>query len=125
MNELDRIKQAPALAVIGVSLNKEKYPYKIWRFLKSQGKTAYPVNPSVTEVDGEQCYASISDLPSDVSAAIAVVSPRVTETLPEMCKAKGIDMLWMQPGAGSEAAKQACLLAGITPVVERCVMAEW
>lgn len=125
MDELQRIKEAPAIAVVGVSENKEKYPYKIWRFLLDKGKKVYPVNPKFTEVEGERCFASLQELPPEVTAAIAVVSPHITETLPQQCREKGIAILWMQPGAESVVAEKACKELDIIPVVQRCVMAEW
>lgn len=125
MDALKKIKEASALAVVGVSLNREKYPYKIWKFLRNHGKKAYPVNPKVSEVDGERCYSSINELPEAVEAVIAVVSPHITETLPNLCKEMGVAILWMQPGAESVGAEEACHALGILPVTGRCVMAEW
>ena len=122
---LELLKEAPALAVVGVSRNKEKYAYKIWQFLKQHGKKVYPVNPGVSEVDGETCYSSLLELPDGVNGVVAVVPHRVTETLPAQCRERGISVLWMQPGAESDAAIAACQKEDIKVVAGKCVMVEW
>lgn len=125
MSTIDVVKNAKAIAVVGVSENKEKYPYKIWRFLKEKGKKVYAVNPEVQTVDGEPVFASLTDLPRDVDVAVAVVRPKVTATLPPLCKEQSIPVLWMQPGTYSDEAIDACRDNGIEPIVGHCILMEW
>lgn len=125
MSAIEIVKNAKAVAVVGVSQNKEKYPYKIWRFLKDHGKTTYAVNPSLHEVDGEPVLPSLTDLPEGVDVAVAVVTPKVTETLPALCKERSIPVLWMQPGTYSDAVIEACRANQVEPIYGHCVLAEW
>lgn len=125
MSTIDIVKNAKAVAVVGVSQNKEKWAYKVWRFLKDQGKITYAVNPVVKEVDGEPVLASLADLPDGVDVAVAVVTPKVTETLPALCKQQAIPVLWMQPGTYSDEVIEACRENKVEPIVGHCVLAEW
>lgn len=125
MDPIDLVKNAEALAVVGVSRNKDKYAYRIWRFLRDRGRKVYPVNPAVSEIDGEPCFPSLSEMPGPVGVAVAVVSPRVTETLPSVCREHAIPCLWMQPGAESEKVIEACEREGIQAVTGHCILVEW
>ncbi|MBC7805305.1 MAG: CoA-binding protein [Akkermansiaceae bacterium] len=105
MNEtITAILSAKTFAVVGASANTEKFGYKVWHMLRQHGKTAYAVNPNVTEIAGEVVYPSLADLPETPEAVIAVVPPEVTETLPAQLAVAGIRYLWLQPGAESETA---------------------
>ena len=107
---------AETFAVVGASRDPDKYGFLVYRSLKAAGKTAYPVNPKAAEVDGDRCYASLSDLPNRPEVAVMVVPPSVTEAAVAECARLGIAQVWMQPGAESAAAIAACRENGIRVV---------
>ncbi|MDQ2687313.1 MAG: CoA-binding protein [Armatimonadota bacterium] len=117
MNDaISTILNAETYAVVGASRSPQKYGYLVYRSLKAAGKTAYAVNPNTTEVEGDRCYASLTNLPSVPDVAVMVVPPAVTEAAIAECAHLGIQNVWMQPGAESPAAVDACRAAGITVV---------
>ena len=107
---------AETYAVVGASRNPEKYGFLVYRSLKAPGKTAYPVNPRAEDVDGDQCYAALADVPQTPDVAVMVVPPSVTESAVAECARLGIQQVWMQPGAESDAAVIACHAHGIAVV---------
>lgn len=107
---------AETYAVVGASRSPQKYGSLVYRSLKAAGKTAYAVNPNTVEIDGDRCFASLTDLPSVPEVAVMVVPPTVTETAVAECARLGIQNVWMQPGADSPAAVEACRAAGIAIV---------
>ncbi len=111
--EMQAMLAANSFAVVGASRDPSKYGFLVYRSLKSAGKTAYPVNPKATEVDGDCCYPSLSNLPQTSEVAVMVVSPSVTEAAVAECARLGITQVWMQPGAESAAALAACRENGI------------
>lgn len=114
---------AQTYAVVGASRDPQKYGYLVYRSLKAAGKTALAVNPNADDVDGDRCYSSLVDLPVVPDVAVLVVPPAVSLSAVAECARLGIANVWMQPGAESDAAVDACRAAGIAVVSGgACVM---
>ncbi len=47
------------IAVVGHSDKPERTSYRIAQFLRKVGYKVYPVNPMLSEIDGEPSYASL------------------------------------------------------------------
>jgi predicted CoA-binding protein len=76
------------------------------------------VNPQEPEVEGVPCVASVLDLPDDVKSISVITPPAVTESVVQDAIHKGIENVWMQPGAESEASVEACRKAGINVIAD-------
>jgi predicted CoA-binding protein len=117
MNEaIESMLAARTFAVAGASTNPEKYGYKCYVDLKRFGKTAYPINPRATEIDGDTCYPSVAALPEVPEVVVAVIPPALTEKLVDDLRAAGVKNLWIQPGAESATAVAKAQAAGISVV---------
>lgn len=90
---------ARTYAVVGASRSPQKFGYLVYRSLQAAGKTVYAVNPNTVEVNGDRCFASLTDLPSVPDVAVMVVPPAVTEAAVAECAQRGVRNVWMQPGA--------------------------
>lgn len=106
--EMQAMLAADSFAVVGASRDPDKYGFLVYRSVKAAGKTVFPVNPRAAEVDGDHCYPSLSDLPQKPEVAVMVVPPTMTEAAVAECTRLGIRQIWMQPGAESAAAIEAC-----------------
>ena len=111
-------------AVVGVSANPHKFGYRVFRDLRQAGYRVYGVNPRVQEVDGETIYPSLESLPERPEVVDLVVPPAVTEQIVQECARLGLERVWMQPGAESEAAIEYCRRHGIQVVHDACAMVE-
>src|SRR5688572_20161077 len=58
--------QAKTIAVVGHSDNPNRTSYQIAAYLRKKGYKVYAVNPTISKIDGETCYASLQDLPETV-----------------------------------------------------------
>jgi len=112
------------IAVTGVSRNKEKYGYKIYKALKNAGYEVYPVNPMADFIDEDKCYASLSNVPKKIDVVVTVTKPNITEKTIEEAKKLGINKVWMQPGSESERAKELCKENGINFISEMCFVVD-
>jgi uncharacterized protein len=91
------------VAVIGASRERHKYGNRAVRAYLRQGWTVYPVNPNEANVEGLTAFARIGDIPGPVERAALYVQPEVGLGLLPEIKAKGVDELFVNPGAESEA----------------------
>jgi len=90
---------ASAFGVVGASTKRHKYGNKVLRCYQQNGKTVIGVNPLETEIEGVKCVTSVTDLPSEVKSISIITPPEVTTTVVDLAIEKGIENLWMQPGA--------------------------
>lgn len=104
---------AQTFAVAGASTDRSKNGNKVFQALLASGRTAYPLNPSVPEVEGHTAYASIADLPKVPESLSIVTPPHVTREVVQQAIAAGVKHVWMQPNAedsqGSKLAREAGL----------------
>ena len=91
-------------AVVGASRQRAKYGNKVLRSYAQKGLTAHPVNPNADTVEGLPAVRTLADLPESVHGVSVVTPPSVTEKIVKEAHAAGIENIWMQPGAESEAA---------------------
>ncbi len=114
---------SPVFGVVGASTRRHKYGNKVLRCYLQNGRRAIPVNPREPEVEGVASVASVLDLPEDVKSISVITPPAVTERVVQEAIRKGIENVWMQPGAESEASVGACLKAGINVIADgSCVL---
>ncbi len=111
-------------AVVGVSANRAKFGYRVFRNLRLAGYRVYGVNPDLPEIDGQTIYPSLESLPERPEVVDIVVPPAVTEQLVQECARLGLRRVWLQPGAESEQAIRFCRQHGIALVYNACAMVE-
>jgi len=105
---IDGFLKSKAFGVVGASSNRGKYGNKVLRCYLSHSLRAIPVNPKEISIEGIPCVSSVSDLPEEVKSISVITPPHVTEQVVEMAAAKGIEYIWMQPGAESPRAVELC-----------------
>lgn len=124
MNLITEALARKTWAVVGATDNKEKFGYKIYKFMKDAGYHVYAVNPGVKEIMGETCYPSLDVLPAKPEVVDVVVPPRVGEQVLQQCAQLGIDTVWLQPGADAASVVQTGEKLGLKVIHNACVMVE-
>lgn len=110
------------LAVIGATDSPGKYGGIIYRDMKSKGYKVLAVNPGRATVDGDPCYARVTDLPETPTMAVFVVpAPRGVRVLAD-CKEAGVKNIWVQPGASSPDLRDTLNDGDFDWIAEACVM---
>lgn len=115
---IDKFLAAEAFAVVGASSKPHKYGNKVLRCYQQNRRDVVPVNPVEKEIEGLACVASVEDLPKRVGSISIITPPQVTEKVVAQAIAKGIQNVWMQPGAESQQAVAACEQAGINVIAD-------
>ena len=119
-----RALAAPVWAVVGASRDPSRWGQRVFAELLRGGYTVYPINPGADEVLGRRAYPGLRDLPEVPQVVEFVTPPAVTERVLEDCAALGVGLVWLQPGAGSEAAVRFCREHGIAVIDGACLMHE-
>ena len=109
-------------AVVGASLNPDKFGHKVFRNLRAAGYIVYGVNPGGGEIEGQRLYPSLADLPEKPAVVDIVVPPKVTKEIVRQCVKLRLERVWMQPGSESEEAICFCQEQGIKVVHDACAM---
>jgi uncharacterized protein len=109
-------------AVVGVSDNPEKYGHIIYRDLKTSGYRVYGVNPKLTTILGDPCYAALKDLPEVPAVVNLVIPPQATPAVLRECAELGITRVWFQPGAESDDALTLAANLGLNVLANACIM---
>jgi predicted CoA-binding protein len=119
---LDEFLRGGRWAVVGASKDRSKFGNITFRELKRRGKKVYPVNKRATEVEGDICYPSLAALPEPVDRVLIVVPPRQSESVVREAAEAGIDSVWFQPGAESDAALAYCEAHGMVAISGHCIL---
>jgi hypothetical protein len=124
MSSVEEMLGLKTWAVVGANNNKEKFGYKIFKFMDGTGVfKVYPVNPGLTEVLGHKCYATLKDLPVKPDVVDFVVPPKAGEQVIRECAELGIKNVWLQPGADAPSVVALGKELGLN-VVCACVLVE-
>lgn len=110
------------LAMVGVSRSGKKFANAAFKELRSKGYSVVPVNPAAETVEGEPCYPSLLTLPSPVDGAVVMAPREQALQVVRDAAAAGIRRVWLQQGAESQAAIDACRQAGIDVVAGECIL---
>lgn len=123
MDAIAAFLASPAFGVAGASTNRDKYGNKVLRCYQTNNRKAVPINPRAEQIEGVQCVASVRDLPDEVKSLSVITPPKITEQVVEEAIARGIEHIWMQPGAESPDAVARCQESGINVIADgSCVL---
>jgi predicted CoA-binding protein len=121
------------VAVVGLSREPDKDSHRVSAYLKKHGFRIIPVNPFADEVLGEKSYKSLLDIPPEIQKTIEVVdifrpSNDVQSIVEQAVKLKEMFgkpwVVWMQLGIVNAQAAEAAEKAGLTVIMDKCIMVE-
>ena len=105
------------IAVVGVSDKRETGCNLAYTKFKENGYQVFPVNPRMTQFQGEPCYADLKSIPERPEAVFILASPKVTDEIVQQCAELGVKHVWMHCLMGTKPG----LAAGMTSVSQDAV----
>ena len=120
---VDECLSRPVWAVVGASTDRAKWGNRVYRDLRAGGYRVFAVNPTMTEVEGDPAWPTLSSLPERPDVVDFVTPPPETAKVVDEALSLGIRRLWFQPGAEDDAALDRAEAAGAT-VIQACAMTE-
>jgi uncharacterized protein len=112
------------IAVVGLSSNPARPSYGVTEYMQGSGYHIIPVNPNETDVLGEPSYANLDEVPQKIEIVDIF---RRTEDVPPVVDAairSGAKVIWMQQGIANEPAAEKARAAGLTVVMDACILVE-
>lgn len=127
------LKKHKTVAIVGLSREPEKDSHRVGGYLKAHGFRIIPVNPFADEVLGEKSFKSLLSIPPEIQKTIEVVeifrpSEEVPNIVDQAIRLKALhgtlQVVWMQLGIVNDKAAEAAKKAGLTVVMNKCMMVE-
>jgi len=115
------------IAVVICSARPASESYRVAGRLREFGYRVIPVNPFAagTRIHGEQCYASVAEIPERVDLVDVFRHPDFVEPIVDDAIASGAEVLWMQLGVVHEAAARRASTAGLMVIMDRCTSRDY
>ncbi|HEX2530433.1 MAG TPA: CoA-binding protein [Burkholderiaceae bacterium] len=129
----DVLTTSRTIAVVGLSPKPNRPSHEVAQYLQAHGYRIVPVNPASAGavILGEPCHATLRDAAAALAqegASIDIVDCfRKSEAIPPIADeaiAIGARCLWMQLGVVNEQAAQKARAAGLTVIMDHCLMVE-
>jgi predicted CoA-binding protein len=121
----DILTKYKTIAVVGLSSNPARPSYGVTEYMQGSGYHIIPVNPNETDVLGEPSYASLEEVPQKIEIVDVFRRPEEIAPVVDAAIRAGAKVIWMQLGIANEAAAEKARAAGITVVMDACILVEY
>jgi len=123
--QIKKFLSSPSFGVVGASRDRSKFGNRVLRKYLEHRLTAYPVNPKEKSIEGLPALKSVADLPAETRSISVITPPEITEQIVREAIQKGIENIWMQPGAESPASVQEARDHGINVIADgSCILVQ-
>jgi uncharacterized protein len=117
----ETIRSAQVIAVVGLSPRPERPSHDVAAYMRAHGYRIVPVNPGATQILGETCYPSLSDIPFAVDIVDVFRRPSAAPQIAEEAVRIGAKALWLQVGVISMEGAAIAGRGGLTVIMDRCL----
>lgn len=100
--QIDSFFTSRRFAIAGVSRDPKKFGRQVFTDLRKKGLDIVPINPAVSEIDGETCYKSVDDIPGDIDSLLILTPKAQTDIILRQAIRKGIKNIWVQQMSDTE-----------------------
>lgn len=118
------LASARVIAVVGLSSKKHRPSYGVSEYMQRAGYRIIPVNPNEESVLGEKAYPSLETVPEKVDIVNIFRRSEFVPEIVEQAIRAGVKAIWMQEGVVHEEAAERARQAGLTVVMDRCILKE-
>jgi len=119
------LKSVNTIAVVGYSPKPGRPSHTIAQRMQQFGYRIIPVRPGISEGLGEKAYRDLAAVPDRIDLVNVF---RASEFVPEVvdqCLRLGLKRIWMQENIWNEEAAQRARAAGMTVVMDRCILRDY
>jgi predicted CoA-binding protein len=118
------LRTCRTIAVVGLSSKRFRPSYGVAEYMQRNGYRILPVNPFETQVLGEKSYPHLAAVPVPVDVVDIFRRSEFVPDIVEEAIGIGARAIWMQEGVIHEEAAERARSAGLTVVMDRCILKE-
>lgn len=123
--QIEKFLSSSAFAVAGASNDHHKFGNRVLLCYLRHQKTVYPINPHEDKIEGLDCIKDLMNLPVEVNSLSIVTPSAVTLKIVDQAIKKGIQNIWIQPGAENQTAIDNCRKNNINIIANGpCILRE-
>ena len=115
------LQESRVIAVVGHSDKAHRTSYQIAQYLRNVGYKVYAVNPTVSKINGETVYASLSDVPEPIDIVNVFRRSEHLSDVVDDAIAVEAKVVWAQLGVFDVQAGKKAEEAGIDIVMNHCI----
>src|ERR1700739_3008715 len=122
---LDSFFAPKSIALIGASRDKEKIPGRLLSMLRKNEYPGaiYPINPNYGDIDGLQCYKTITEIGAPIDLAVIIIPARAVVGALEECAAANVkNAVIISSGFAEEGGDSAAMQDKIAALAKRTGM---
>lgn len=118
------LRESKVIAVVGLSDRPDRPSHGVAAYMQRAGYRIIPVNPALGEALGEKAYASLREVPEKIDIVDIFRRPEAVPEIVEEAIAVGARAVWMQEGIVHNDSADRARAAGLTVVMDRCLLKE-
>ena len=118
------LKSAKVIAVVGYSDKPFRTSNNIGNYLRQAGYRVYPVNPTISEVDGLRVYPNLAKIPEPIDIVNVFRRAEFLGAVVDEAIAVKAKAVWAQLGVVDKDAARRAEQAGLQMVMDRCIMVD-
>ena len=118
------LEKSRTIAVVGLSSKKFRPSYGVAEYMQKAGYRIIPVNPNEADVLGEKAYARLEDIPDKIDIVDIFRRSEFVAPLVDSAIRIGASTIWMQEGVIHEDGARKARDAGLSVVMDRCILKE-
>jgi predicted CoA-binding protein len=108
------------IAVAGVSDRRETGCNQAYKAFKDAGYQVVPINPRLSEFEGETCYPDLKSIPEKPDALFILTNPAITDELVDECVELGVSHVWMHCMMGTKPGLAQSMTSVSQDAVDKC-----
>ena len=121
----DLLKRTRHIALVGFSPNPGRPSHNIGRMMQRFGFRVTPVRPGITEGLGEKAYPDLASVPDPIDLVDVFRASQHVAAIIDECIRLGLKAVWLQDGVIDEEAAERAVAAGMTVIMDRCILRDY
>ena len=119
------LRRAKTIAVVGFSPKPYRASHNVARQMQRMGYRIIPVRPGIADGLGETAYPDLASVPDAIDIVDVFRASEKTTPVFEECLRLGLKTIWLQDGVVNEEAAALARAAGMTVIMDRCVLRDY
>ena len=123
-NITELLKKAKTIAVVGLSDSPFRASHGVSAYMQAQGYKIVPVNPTIEAALGERSVPTLLDVKEKIDIVDVFRRSEFVPDIVDQAIQLKVPVIWLQEGVVHEAAAQKARQAGITVIMDQCILKE-